>query len=60
MNYDWFAVITKDQLREFIQFNINLYQDNPNHVPDLISDEIKLLTRVGNPALNFARPTYLW
>lgn len=46
-------VITKDQLREFIQFNINLYQDNPNHVPDLISDEIKLLTREGNPAFEF-------
>lgn len=47
-------VTTKDQLREFIQFNLDLYKDNPNHVPDLINDEIKSLSRESNPAFEFS------
>ena len=46
-------VTTKDQLQDFVQFNIDLYRNCRYAVPDLISDEIGTLTREGNPAFEF-------
>lgn len=46
-------VTTKDQLREFIQFKLDLYRDNPYFVPDLTNDEINMLSKEGNPAFEF-------
>ncbi len=46
-------VTNKDQLRAFVQFNIDLYSDCPYAIPDLINDEIGTLSREGNPAYEF-------
>lgn len=46
-------VTTKDQLKEFVQFKLDLYRDNPYFIPDLASDEISALTKEGNPAFEF-------
>lgn len=47
-------VTDKSELKEFVQFNLDLYKDNPNHVPDLIGDEMKSLSRESNPAFAFS------
>lgn len=46
-------VTTKDQLKDFVQFKLDHYKDNPYFVPDLTSDEIATLTKEGNPAFEF-------
>lgn len=43
----------KDQLRQYVQFGIDLYKDNPYYVPPLISDQIDTLRPEGNPAFDF-------
>src|SRR5690554_5573536 len=45
-------VITKDDLRKFIQFGIDLYQGNEYFVPPLIYDERTTLSRTKNPAFD--------
>lgn len=44
---------TKKKLREFAQFQIDLYDGNPYYVPNLISDDIKTLSPSINPAFEF-------
>lgn len=44
---------TKKKLREFAQFQIDLYKDNPYYVPNLISDDLKTLSPSINPAFEF-------
>lgn len=44
---------TKKNLRDFTQFQINLYKDNPYFVPPLVSDDVKTLTPSQNPAFDF-------
>ena len=43
-------VMTKAQLRRFVDFPLQLYQDNPYYVPDLRSDERNDLNPKRNPA----------
>lgn len=43
-------VTTKKELRDFVKFNIELYKDNPYHVPEIISDEMETLDKDKNPA----------
>ncbi|MDL2265385.1 hypothetical protein LJC57_07610 [Parabacteroides sp. OttesenSCG-928-G07] len=43
-------VSTKKELREFVKFSIDLYKDNPYYVPELITDEMEILSKDKNPA----------
>lgn len=43
----------KDQLRQYVQFPIDLYRDNDCYVPPLIIDQIDTLRPEGNPAFDF-------
>ena len=52
MKPELIAVNTRRQLREFIEFPVRLYKDEPNYVPALYSDEIEALTDK-NPASPF-------
>jgi len=51
-------VKSKEQLKEFVKFNIELYKNNPYHVPGLISDELMTLSREKNPAFEFCEAKY--
>ncbi|MDR2682432.1 MAG: hypothetical protein LBB64_01005 [Dysgonamonadaceae bacterium] len=51
-------VTNKAALRQFVKFNIELYDGNPYHVPGLISDEIMTLDRDKNPAFDFCEAIY--
>lgn len=44
---------TKKNLREFIRFQIDLYDGNPYFVPPLIADEMQTLNPKANPAFDF-------
>ncbi|MCR5827068.1 MAG: N-acetyltransferase [Bacteroidales bacterium] len=46
-------VETKKQLRQFINFSLDLYKDNPYYVPELAMDTKASLTT--NPALSFCQ-----
>lgn len=52
-------VTDKASLRQFVKFNIELYEGNPFHVPGLISDEIMTLDKRKNPAFEFCEAIYL-
>lgn len=41
---------TKKELKDFVQFQQELYKDNKYYIPQLISDEIELFDRSKNPA----------
>ncbi len=43
-------VTTRKELKKFVKFNIDLYKDNPYHVPGLIEEEMITLDRKKNPA----------
>ncbi|MDR0231458.1 MAG: hypothetical protein LBI82_04990 [Dysgonamonadaceae bacterium] len=51
-------VNSKEQLKEFVKFNIELYKGNPYHVPGLISDELMTLSKEQNPAFEFCEAKY--
>jgi GNAT superfamily N-acetyltransferase len=51
-------VTNKASLRQFVKFNIELYESNPYHVPGLISDEIMTLDKTKNPAFDFCEAIY--
>ncbi len=51
-------VRSKWELKEFVEFNIKLYEDCPYHVPGLISDEIMTLSKDKNPAFEFCEAKY--
>lgn len=42
-----------DQLRQYVEFGIDLYKDNPYYVPPLVSDDVASLTPEKNPAFDF-------
>ena len=51
-------VTTKDDVRKFIQFGIDLYEGNEYFVPPLIYDERATLNRSKNPAFDHCDASY--
>jgi len=51
-------VSTKRGLKQFIQFQFSLYQENKYWVPPLIFDELKTLRKDKNPAFDFCEAKY--
>jgi len=51
-------VTTKKELKKFVKFNIELYKDNPYHVPGLIDEEMMTLSKDKNPAFEVAEAIY--
>lgn len=51
-------VKTKRELRKFVKFNIELYKDNPYHVPGLIDEEMMTLSEDKNPAFENCEAIY--
>lgn len=51
-------VTDRKTLKEFVTFNINLYEGNPYHVPGLIDDELMTLEKDQNPAFEFCESAY--
>lgn len=51
-------VKTKKELRKFVRFNIELYKDNPYHVPGLIDEEMMTLSKDKNPAFENCEAIY--
>lgn len=49
---------TKDELRKFTQFQIDLYKGNPYFVPPLVSDDVATLNPQENPAFDFCEAKY--
>ena len=49
---------TKSNLKKFIQFQIDLYKDNPYFVPPLVSDDLGTLSPDKNPAFDFCDYVY--
>lgn len=49
---------TKQNLKKFTQFQIDLYEDNPYFVPPLISDDVNTLLPSANPAFDFCEAEY--
>ena len=48
----------KKALKKYVQFNIDLYKENPYAVPPLIFDEVGTLSPDKNPALEFCESVY--
>jgi ribosomal protein S18 acetylase RimI-like enzyme len=51
-------VTTLKDLKAFIDFPFKLYRDNPNWVPNLISDDLNTLRRDKNPAFETCEARY--
>jgi len=51
-------VTDKSSLKKFVLYNIQLYKDNPYHVPGLIEDELMTLRKDKNPAFDFCESIY--
>ncbi len=51
-------VADKATLKEFVKFNIKLYEGCPYHVPGLIDDEMMTLREDKNPAFDFCEAIY--
>ena len=51
-------VLTKKDLKIFIQFPFKIYQGNKYWVPPLIFDELKTLLKDKNPAFDFCEAKY--
>ena len=51
-------VLTKGQLRDFINFPYWLYQGNPYYVPKLRFDEMATLSKDKNPAFDYCEARY--
>ncbi len=51
-------ITEKSDLKKFAQFNIDLYKNNPYHVPGLIDDELGTLDPTSNPAFDFCESAY--
>ena len=51
-------VKTKKELRKFVKFNLELYKNNPFHVPNLIDEEIMTLSKDKNPAFETCEAVY--
>lgn len=48
----------KKELKKFVKFHIDLYKDNPYHVPGLIQEEMMTLDKTKNPAFEVCDATY--
>ena len=48
----------KKALKKYVQFNIDLYKENPYAVPPLIFDEVGTLSPDKNPAFEFCESVY--
>lgn len=46
-------VLTKSDLKKFVQFPVALYKDNPYYIPDLLSDEMANFNKDKNPAYSY-------
>jgi len=51
-------VTSKKMLREFVKYPNRLYKDNKYFVPDLLSDDLKTLSKDSNPAFEFCEASY--
>lgn len=49
---------TKENLKKFTQFQIDLYRDNNYFVPPLLSDDLATLSPKVNPAFDFCEAAY--
>lgn len=49
---------TKENLKRFTQYQIDLYDGNPYYVPPLISDDVATLSPSVNPAFDFCDSVY--
>ena len=49
---------TRSALRDFTQFQIDLYRGNDYYVPPLVSDDIEALSPGKNPAFDFCKAAY--
>lgn len=49
---------TRSALRDFTQFQIDLYRGNDYYVPPLVSDDIEALSPHKNPAFDFCEAAY--
>ena len=51
-------VVTKGDLKTFIEFHYDLYKDSPYDVPNLYSDDVKTLSKDQNAAFDFCEAEY--
>ena len=51
-------ISTNKELKEFIKFPFNLYKENMNWIPPLISDELNTLRKDRNPAFDYCEAKY--
>lgn len=51
-------VSSPKELKQFVEFSIDLYKDNPYYVPELISSEMATLDKAKNPAFEFCDAVY--
>lgn len=49
---------SRSDLIKFIHFGINLYKGNEYYVPPFVLDDLKMLSRKGNPAFDFCDAAY--
>lgn len=47
-------VKTRDELKQFVKFPMDLYKGNPYYVPAFINDEINIWNSTENPALQYS------
>lgn len=47
-------VKTTDQLKQFVRFPMDLYENNPYYVPSFINDEINIWNPAENPAMQYS------
>lgn len=58
MSIELFEVSNKKQLKQFIQFPLDLYKDNAYFVPTLIKDELDFFDQEKNPVFKHADAWY--
>jgi hypothetical protein len=51
-------VTTRNELRKFIRFQLDLYKENPYWCPPLVFDEMNTLRREKNPAFDYCEAGY--
>lgn len=51
-------ITEKKDIKKFVKFNIDLYKDNPYHVPGLIEEEMITLDKKKNPAFEVCDAVY--
>ena len=51
-------VTSKTELKKFVKFNIDLYKDNPYHIPGWIEEEMVTLDKKKNPAFEVCDAIY--